>query len=295
VRILTSVVLAATLVSACGGGGGAEMARVGDSVVTEGDLAEMYASGSVPVGDAMRQTLYWLIARQVLVDAIESDLGIPFDEDEAERLYQSLVAELEAVGVSPADAFGVPDAGLGVVRFNADLAVIRGSVTEHLVSSSDFLDDFFASGLETTTVCAAHILVETREEADDAILRLEAGEDFGDLADELSQDAATPRGDLGCRTAGAYVLSFAQATLDAPLGEVHGPVETQFGWHVVIVAERTALDRAAVEADPLQYVPEGDVRRVWETWVDEQLRAADVEVVARYGTWSPMGILAPTG
>jgi parvulin-like peptidyl-prolyl isomerase len=295
VRTLSSIVLAATLVSACGGGGGAEMARIGDSVVTEGDLAELYESETVPIGDPMREALFRVIARVVLIDAMESDLGITFDTDEAEELYQTLVAELEASGRTPADALGVPGAGLGMVRFNADLAVIRSAVAERLVSSPAFLDAFFASGLGVTTVCAAHILVGTSEEADDALVKSAGGEDFGDLADELSLDRAAPRGDLGCATASSFVPAFAQATLDAPIGEAYGPVETEFGWHVLLVSERTVLERADVEADPLQYISERDVSRAWNDWVNQQLQAAEVEVDARYGTWTATGIQPPPG
>jgi parvulin-like peptidyl-prolyl isomerase len=288
-------VLAATLVSACGGGGGAEMARIGDSVVTEGDLAELYESETVPIGDPMREALFRVIARVVLIDAMESDLGITFDTDEAEELYQTLVAELEASGRTPADALGVPGAGLGMVRFNADLAVIRSAVSERLVSSPAFLDAFFASGLGVTTVCAGHVLVGTSEEADDALVRSAGGEDFGDLADELSLDRAALRGDLGCVTASSFVPAFAQATLDAPIGEAYGPVETEFGWHVLLVSERTVLERADVEADPLQYISERDVSRAWNDWVNQQLQAAEVEVDARYGTWTSTGIQPPPG
>jgi parvulin-like peptidyl-prolyl isomerase len=295
VRTLSSIVLAATLVSACGGGQGAEMARIGDSVVTESDLAELYESDTVPIGDPMREALFRVIARVVLIDAMESDLGITFDADEAEALYQTLVAELEASGRTAAEALGVSGAGLGMVRFNADLAVIRSAVSEQLVASSEFLDAFFASGLGATTVCAAHILVETSAEADEAMLRSAGGEDFGDLADELSLDRATPRGDLGCTSASSFVPSFAQATLEAPIGEPYGPVESQFGWHVLLVSERTVVDRADVEADPFQYITEGDVSRAWNDWVNRQLQLAEVEVVARYGTWTSTGIQPPPG
>lgn len=291
-RTLAPIVLAAVLLSACGGGAGAEMARVGDSVITEGDLAALYETRSMPVGDDLRLALFRLVAREILHDAMEVEFGITLDVDAVEAEYQAQLAEFEQRGLTPAQALGVADAGLGMVRFNAELAVIRDAVVASIVSAPEYLDALFDDGLGVTTVCVSHILVETEGMALDVLERLDGGEEMGDLADELSLDGA-PRGDLGCRSASVYVPDFAYAAVAADVGEPHGPVESDFGWHVLLVSDRTVLDRAAVEADPLSHVSEVDMGAAWSGWLNDQLRAADVQVVARYGTWTPTGIRAP--
>lgn len=294
-RILRSTVLAALLLAACGGAGGTEMARLGDSVVTEADLAALYESNTVPIGDQMREALFRVVAKEILIDAMESELGITFDSDAAEAMYQELLSELATAGLTPAEALGVEGAGNGMVRFNADLHIIRTAVVEQLMSSPEVLDELFADPIATATVCVEHILVETQEEADAVLERLDDGEAFAEVSAEVTLDLGTPTGDLGCRGASAYVDEFAEAALDAPLGEPFGPVETQFGWHVMVVSERTVLDRADVEADPLRYLDPTRVSTTWNAWVSDQLQAAEVEVVERYGTWSATGILAPRG
>ncbi len=103
---------------------------------------------------------------------------------------------------------------------------------------------------ETTTagiepedeVRARHILVEEEDEAAAVLARLEAGEEFADIAREVSQDPGSARngGDLGFFTAGRMVAPFSAAAFELEPGEVSDPVETQFGWHVIKVEERRA-------------------------------------------------------
>ena len=87
---------------------------------------------------------------------------------------------------------------------------------------------------------ARHILVETEEEANEVIERLEAGEDFADLAEELSLDTTSgvQGGDLGFVPAGSFVAAVDEAVFTLPIGEISEPIETQFGWHIVEVLER---------------------------------------------------------
>jgi parvulin-like peptidyl-prolyl isomerase len=79
----------------------------------------------------------------------------------------------------------------------------------------DKLQDLFASRVPTTEeqVHARHILVETEEEAQTVLARLEAGEDFVSLAKELSTDESTREdgGDLGWLPQGVMVPEFEEA------------------------------------------------------------------------------------
>ena len=70
---------------------------------------------------------------------------------------------------------------------------------------------------------------------------LVAGEDFGTLAMELSTGPSGPSGgDLGCGVPSQFVAEFSLATLQAEVGVPHGPIRSSFGWHVILVSERTA-------------------------------------------------------
>ncbi|WP_345841115.1 peptidylprolyl isomerase [Shewanella algae] len=82
--------------------------------------------------------------------------------------------------------------------------------------------------------CARHILVKTREEAEKLKARIAKGEDFGKLAKEYSQCPSKKRGgDLGEFGPGQMVKAFDQVVFKKAVLEVHGPVKTQFGFHLI--------------------------------------------------------------
>ncbi|HIP23525.1 MAG TPA: peptidylprolyl isomerase [Rhodobacteraceae bacterium] len=86
---------------------------------------------------------------------------------------------------------------------------------------------------------ASHILVETEEEAQALIVRLEGGADFAELAKEKSTGPSGPNGgELGWFGLGMMVEPFEEAVLEMEVGAISAPVNTQFGWHVLILNEK---------------------------------------------------------
>lgn len=122
-------------------------------------------------------------------------------------------------------------------------------------------------------VRARHILVETEDEAKEVIERLEAGEDFADLAAELSQDtgSAASGGDLGFAARGRYVTPVEDAVFTLPVGQISDPIETQFGWHIIEVLERE-MER---ELSPADY--SRSQLTAYDTWLNNALNSADIE------------------
>lgn len=91
---------------------------------------------------------------------------------------------------------------------------------------------------------AAHILIEVSDEVSDeqaqllaqqALERLEAGENFSDLAQELSGDigSAQQGGDLGFATPGVYEPEFEDALYALEKEQISQPVRTAYGWHLI--------------------------------------------------------------
>ena len=81
---------------------------------------------------------------------------------------------------------------------------------------------------------AAHILLKTEKEAKDVIKRLEKGEDFGTLANELSENKGLEDGNLGYFSRDLMVPEFSEAAFAMKEGEISKtPVKTKFGWHVI--------------------------------------------------------------
>ncbi|HEY1029537.1 MAG TPA: SurA N-terminal domain-containing protein [Pseudomonas sp.] len=87
---------------------------------------------------------------------------------------------------------------------------------------------------------AAHILIEGDDEAarkkiEEIKARVDAGEDFAALAKEFSQDpgSAADGGDLGYAGRGVYDPAFEDALYALQQGQVSGPVQSEFGWHLI--------------------------------------------------------------
>ncbi len=82
-----------------------------------------------------------------------------------------------------------------------------------------------------------HILVATEEEANDVIAALNAGESFADLAKSVSTDTGSGAngGELGWAPITNYVKEFQDAVKSAKIGDIVGPVKSQFGYHIIQV------------------------------------------------------------
>lgn len=81
---------------------------------------------------------------------------------------------------------------------------------------------------------ARHILVKTKAEAEKLKQRLAQGEDFGKLAKKYSQcNSAKRGGELGEIRPGQMVKAFDNVVFRKKVLEIHGPVKTQFGFHLI--------------------------------------------------------------
>ncbi|WP_022705817.1 peptidylprolyl isomerase [Paracoccus zeaxanthinifaciens] len=99
-------------------------------------------------------------------------------------------------------------------------------------------DKLFAEAEAVKEYNAAHILVETEEEAKDLKAQLDDGAEFGDLAEQHSTGPSGPnRGDLGWFAADQMVPPFAEAVAAMEPGAISDPVQTDFGWHVIKLNE----------------------------------------------------------
>ncbi len=87
-------------------------------------------------------------------------------------------------------------------------------------------------------VKASHILVKTEEEAKKLYDEIKAGKDFAEAATEFSScPSGLNGGDLGFFPKGVMVKPFEDAAFSLPVGELSQPVQTQFGWHLILVTD----------------------------------------------------------
>lgn len=87
---------------------------------------------------------------------------------------------------------------------------------------------------------ARHILVATKEACEDLKTQIEGGADFAALAKEHSDCPSGKRGgDLGEFSQGQMVKEFDDVVFGGELGKTHGPIKTQFGYHLIEITSRT--------------------------------------------------------
>ena len=136
-------------------------------------------------------------------------------------------------------------------------------------------------------VCARHILVDSKSDAEAIMAELAAGADFAQIAQTRSTDTGSGAqgGDLGCSAPSSYVEAFANAVAAAPVGQVVGPVETEFGFHVILVTERQTLSQADAEQLAAQALS-SDTSSVLDQWFADVLDRAEIAVNPRFGSWS---------
>ena len=90
-----------------------------------------------------------------------------------------------------------------------------------------------------TVASARHILVSTEEECIQVKEKIEAGEDFAEIAKIHSTCPSKAQGgDLGKFGPGMMVKEFDEVVFSADLNTLQGPVETQFGYHLLEVTSR---------------------------------------------------------
>lgn len=88
-------------------------------------------------------------------------------------------------------------------------------------------------------VKASHILVHTKEEAVKIKEEIAAGKSFEDAAAEYSLcPSGANGGDLGYFGRNVMVVEFDHAAFEAPVGEVTNPIQTNFGWHLILVTDK---------------------------------------------------------
>ncbi|MFC3119132.1 peptidylprolyl isomerase [Jhaorihella thermophila] len=126
---------------------------------------------------------------------------------------------------------------------------------------------------------ASHILVETKEEAEAIKAELDGGADFAELAKAKSTGPSGPNGGaLGWFGEGAMVPEFEAAVKALKVGEVSGPVQTQFGWHIVKLNDSRKAEAPKLE-DVRDEILDQIRRDAIQKRVEELTDAAQVERV----------------
>jgi len=124
--------------------------------------------------------------------------------------------------------------------------LMLGATTEEAIQAA--YDARFEGSEASQEFNASHLLVETEEEAIAALERVNNGEEFADVARDVSTGPTGPNGgNLGWFGPGQMVPPFEEAVKALEAGGVSGPVQTQFGWHIVTLNETRIQEQPSLE------------------------------------------------
>lgn len=276
------------------------VATVDDAEIDEASVTQLrysYAEGTSYDAEGFRGDLTNLIYLEAQKSAAEQDFGLTgFDAPEliADKIANPTEDEEQIFASVGSD----PDRSDATKAAVAEQLLIRDAVVAELVSDEVYLASTYENQPALlVSVCARHILVATPEEAEAVKARLDAGEDFAEVATEVSLDTNSVGGELPCPVAAAdYVEEFSTAAALLPVGEISTPVPTEFGWHILVVDDRTGPDSFEVfVADPTAYLHASALSELWVPWVNDAVQSATIEVASQVGTWTyaSNGIVPP--
>lgn len=263
------------------------------------DIAEFMATLDGRYMDLAIQAQALDILVRVAIYELEAESrGITVSLTEAQQQFDVLYAEyLTSNGMSEEDlSYYLALQGSSLDEFKSDALVnirrgiledrVRDAVVGQIDASDEDVEAYFAAHLgefETEEqVRASHILVSDSAAGQDVLARLEAGEAFEALAVELSEDpgSASSGGDLGWFGRNQMVAEFEDAAFSLEVGEMSDLVETDYGFHIILVT-----DKQAAYTPTLDEV-EQDVRSAVEA------EAADISFAVWYDEKRASGILA---
>ena len=230
-------------------------------ILAEGQSAETV----VATVNEVQITLGQMIAlRETLPEQYQSMPEDVLFKGIMDQLVQQEVLRQSVADLSPRDTASIENDLRGYVSGVAIQAIVQTAVTDEALQAA--YDARFKDAVPLTEYNASHILVDTQEAAEKLKTDLAAGADFATLAKANSTDTGSGAngGDLGWFGLGAMVKPFEDAVIAAKVGEVSGPVQSDFGWHLILVKETrvaanppldqirdelaTQIENAAIEA-----------------------------------------------
>jgi len=305
-KLLSLAAAAALVLAACGSGSTTSVATVDGEDITLSQVEALFVSedSTIPK-EQFARFLAFQIQWDIIENAAAEQYGIEITDGEvdaeADRIYEAQANGESREEFTSSRGFTEQFLRSFALQSLLDAAIGAELSAEAAPPSQETIDAEMAVAVASLTdVCVSHILVPTAEESQDVVDRLDAGEDFGEIAAEVSQDpgSGAEGGVLPCGSAGQYVPEFRDAAVVAPVGEVYSEVvESQFGFHVMMVTDRTEPDpeELPTEASVIERLTTAAAGDLVNIWFGDLVVTAVVVVDEDYGTWTtdPIGVTPP--
>lgn len=300
-RYIVLLVALAVVLTACAGGSNTVVATVNGTDVTVDDVRALRPDTEAVATEQFTSDLQLLVVNELVRTGAEV-LGITVTADEIATELAVIIEQIEAPNPSTGETTTweqfMEDQNLSDVI--VDLAIEQQVLNEELVayfsetievSEEEIEAQFNIEQQSRSEVCASHILLEDEETANEVLaLALADGADFAALAVEHSTDPAGPNGGvLGCASPATYVPEFGIATLEAELNVPYGPVQSQFGYHIILVTAREIPVLEDIREELAETVRVGAANGAVTDWFVDLVNGAEVTIAPEYGTWEDTG------
>ena len=162
-------------------------------------------------------------------------------------------------------------------------ADVQNFIKSNPVTDAEIKTEYDAkvAGENGTEYKARHILVKTEDEAKKIIAELDKGGDFAKIANKVSLDGKDTQngGDLGWFVASQMVAPFSDAVIKLDKGQyTKSPVQTQFGWHVILREDSRAQTPPSLDSVKEQLLPYLQRKKV-QDFVEGLRKSAKVEIL----------------
>jgi parvulin-like peptidyl-prolyl isomerase len=217
--------------------------------------------GQERLAQARRQVLEQMIDQEVTRQAA-AEMGISISEAELESSIQDIV---EQSGGQDQFDQSLQDTGTTYEDF-------RSMLLDQLLSEAVYSAVTASISPMAEQVHARHILLPTREQAEEVLARLQAGEDFAFLAKEYSEDVSSREngGDIGFFPRGVMPAEVEDVAFSLEVGETSGIIESQFGFHIVQVLEKEEREMAVEVFENLR-------QQTFMQWLQSRRESATIE------------------
>ena len=164
-------------------------------------------------------------------------------------VQQTVLSQLETGEESRRVQLALENERRALLAAQAIEGLVDEAVTDDAIQA--LYEETYLQGEPSEEFNASHILVTTEEEAAAVVEEINGGADFAEVAREKSTGPSGPNGgQLGWFGAGMMVPDFQSAVEAMEVGAISAPVQTQFGWHVIILNEKR--NKAAPELDAVR-------------------------------------------
>ncbi|QLQ20498.1 MAG: peptidylprolyl isomerase [Exiguobacterium profundum] len=191
-------------------------------------------------------------------------------------VQQEVLMESVQDAITLRDDLNLQNDRRGYLSQQALVPVVTAAVTEDAIKAE--YDARVARPAPATEYHAAHILVDSEEKAKELKAQLDGGADFAELAKANSTDTGSGAqgGDLGWFGTGMMVKPFEDAVIAAQVGKVTDPVQSDFGWHLILVQETRPAAPPALD-DLHDEIAQDLEQKAIEAKVEELTKAAKIE------------------